>query len=73
MYKGHFPPLGQEALLRPPPCSFVDRTSREIDVRVYGDGPVEDEFGALVALYLDFDPAHRTLGIPPATEPRIRA
>lgn len=72
MYKGHFPPLGQDAMLQPPPFSFVDRAGREIAVRVYGDGPVDDEYEAVVELYLDFDPEFRTLGIPPAEESRIR-
>jgi len=27
---------------------------------------------SLVEMYLDFDPADRTMGLPPATEPRLR-
>lgn len=72
MYKGHFPPLSQAAMLRSPPFSFVDDEGREIDVRAYGDGPVQDEYEAIVAMYLDYDPDYRTLGIPPAGESRIR-
>lgn len=72
MYRGHFPPLGQDTLVEPPPYTFVDHEGREIDVRVYGDGPVEDEYEALVRMYCEFDPTDRTLGIPPTDEERIR-
>ncbi|EMA45997.1 GNAT family N-acetyltransferase [Halococcus saccharolyticus] len=73
MYSGYYPPPASSAAISHPPVSFVDQIGREIDLRVYGDGPVENEFEALVEMYLDFDPAHRTLGIPPGEESRIRA
>lgn len=73
MYGGYYPPPASSATVSYPPVSFVDQTGRDIDLRVYGDGPVETELDALVGMYLDFDPAHRTLGIPPAEEGRIRA
>ena len=73
MYKGHFPPLGQDAMVEVPPFTFLDHEGREINVSVYGDGPVEDELEAIVRMYRDFAPAHRTLGIPPTDEDRIRA
>lgn len=73
MYGGYYPSPASSGTVSHPPVSFVDQIGREIDLRVYGDGPVENEFEALVDMYLDFDPAHRTLGIPPAAEDRIRA
>ncbi|WP_227352839.1 GNAT family N-acetyltransferase [Haladaptatus salinisoli] len=51
-----------------PPLSFNDREGREIAIRPYE----EDDEEALVSMYLDFDPADRAQGIPPATEPRVR-
>lgn len=73
MYEGHFPPLGQLAVVEPPPITVFDDEEREIRLRVYGDGPVADEFEAIVEMYRTFDPRHRTLGLPPLTEPDIRA
>lgn len=35
------------------------REDRSIDLRYYGDGPVEDDFEALVAFYRRVDPAFR--------------
>lgn len=74
MYTGHFPQLGHLVGLEDPPFSFVDAEGREIRIREYGSASSEaadDE--ALVELYLDYDPADRSLGLPPRTEPRIRA
>jgi GNAT superfamily N-acetyltransferase len=51
-----------------PPLSFNDREGREIEIRPYE----EDDEEALVSMYVDFDPADRAQGIPPATEPRVR-
>lgn len=73
MYKGHFPKLGEAVELRPPPFTFRDGEGREVTVRAYGETEGVDEYEALVAMYLDFDPAHRSLGIPPTDERRIRA
>lgn len=71
MYRGHFPPLGEYHRLREPPLTVHDREDRRIDLRPYGDGPVDDERAALVAMYRDYDPEDRTLGIPPVTPERI--
>lgn len=70
MYAGHFPRLGHESALRPPPVSFRDAAGRELSLRAY-DGSGED-YEALVELYRSFDPEHRSLGIPPRSEPEIR-
>ncbi|WP_440010377.1 N-acetyltransferase family protein [Halomicrococcus sp. SG-WS-1] len=51
-----------------PPLSFTDREGRDIDVCPYEEGDEE----ALVEMYVDFDPADRAQGIPPATESRVR-
>lgn len=72
MYKGHFPRLGATVELRPPPFSFTDAAGREIAIRTYGSTEGVDEYEALVDLYLAFDPRHRSLGIPPGDERRIR-
>lgn len=72
MYKGHFPKLGHRASLGRPPSTFVDAVGRQLEIREYGFTSAEEDYEALVELYLGFDPAHRSLGIPPSTEPRIR-
>jgi ribosomal protein S18 acetylase RimI-like enzyme len=72
VYGGHFPPLSEGHRVHPPPLRFRDGEDREIALRRYGEGPVADELGALVAMYLAYDPSDRTLGIPPVTEERIR-
>jgi ribosomal protein S18 acetylase RimI-like enzyme len=72
MYGGHFPPLGEAYRVHPPPVRLIDGADRVVDLRRHGEGPVADERAALVDLYRSFDPADRTLGIPPATESRIR-
>jgi GNAT superfamily N-acetyltransferase len=72
MYGGHFPELGTEAGTQPPPLSFRDAKGRDIEVRAYGDGPVDSEYDALLAMYHDFDSAHRSLGIPPVRESRLQ-
>ena len=55
-----------------PPQRITDAAGRVIDLRVSGDGPLDDEREALVEMYLDFDPTHRSLGLPPVGERRIR-
>ena len=72
MYGGHYPLLAFRANTRPPPVRFEDRAGRTVDLRAYGDGPVGDEFEALVDLYLTFAPRHRSLGLPPRGDARIR-
>lgn len=72
MYGGRFPPLGHSDVVGAPPVSFSDRKGRNIDIREFGDGPVDDEFEALVGMYLDYDPRHRSLGLPPRSERKIR-
>lgn len=72
MYGGRFPPFGHAEVFASPPLTFFDREGRVIDLRMYGDGPVDDECEALVDLYLDFDPRHRSLGLPPISEEKIR-
>lgn len=52
----------------PPPRSVVDREDRTIEVERY-----DDEFEALVEMYLRFDPEDRAQGIPPIGESAIRA
>lgn len=71
MYGGHYPELGAEAGTRPPPLSFRDAKGRDIEIRAYGDGPVDAEYDALLDLYHDFDSAYRSLGIPPVREKRL--
>lgn len=56
-----------------PPITFGDREDREIELHCYGESPVDDEYEALVEMYLDFDPADRAQGIPPIEEHRIRS
>lgn len=72
MYTGQFPEPAVERTGDLPPVTFEDDEGREIALRAFGDGPVEDEYEALVDLYLDFDPSERSLGIPPVREPKIR-
>lgn len=68
-----FPPVEHDhVVFAPPPQTFTDVTGRQIDLRVYGDGPIETEEEALVEMYLDFDVEHRSLGLPPIGEARIR-
>lgn len=57
----------------PPPRSFTDAKGREIQIHDYGEGPVEDEYEALVKMYVAFDPEDRAQGIPPTGEGRVRA
>jgi len=56
----------------PPPDSFRDAAGRAIDIRAHGDGPIEDEREALVAMYTNFDSADRAQGLPPTREPAVR-
>lgn len=73
VYRGHFPPLGEFYRIQEPPLTIYDHEDRRIDLQPYGDGPVADERAALIAMYRDYDPEDRTLGIPPATPGRIEA
>lgn len=57
---------------RPPKRSVTDHDGRDIDIVDYGEGPVDDEFEAVVEMYLRFDPADRAQGIPPCGEERVR-
>jgi ribosomal protein S18 acetylase RimI-like enzyme len=54
-----------------PPESFQDAAGRSIDVRAYGDGPIEDEREALIAMYRNFDSTDRAQGLPPTRESAI--
>jgi ribosomal protein S18 acetylase RimI-like enzyme len=56
----------------PPPREFADGEGREIAVHAYGEGPAEDEFGALVEMYEQYDPDDRAQGIPPAKPEAVR-
>jgi RimJ/RimL family protein N-acetyltransferase len=51
----------------PPPREFVDRDGRPVTIRA-----AEDDYEALVSMYLAFDPEDRAQGIPPGREPAIR-
>ena len=61
-----------------PPFRFDDEAGREIAVRTYEKAVPEDdaegteEFGAIVEMYVAFDPADRAQGIPPARESQVR-
>jgi len=55
-----------------PPASFTDAAARAIDFLVHGDGPIDDEQEALVAMYANFDSADRAQGVPPIREPAVR-
>jgi ribosomal protein S18 acetylase RimI-like enzyme len=57
---------------QPPPASFTDAAARSIDFLGYGDGPIEAEREALIAMYTNFDPADRAQGVPPIREPAVR-
>ncbi len=59
-----------------PPLSFLDNENRQINIRVYGAGPLEpiaDERNELTEMYRGFDPADRAQGIPPGTHDRIES
>lgn len=51
-----------------PPQTFTDREGRDIEIRPFEESDTEP----LVSMYVDFDPADRAQGIPPATEYRVR-
>lgn len=53
----------------PPPRVFEDGNGREIEARVLRE---EDNFDAVVEMYVDFDPADRAQGVPPIGEDQIR-
>lgn len=72
MYTGSFPRPVSLRFGRGPPVDFEDDDGREIALRAFGDGPVDDEREALVDLYVAFDPSQRSLGIPPVRESKIR-
>ncbi|WP_323675297.1 GNAT family N-acetyltransferase [Halorubellus sp. PRR65] len=50
-----------------PPRSFADREDREIRI----DGIDESDLDAVAEMYVEFDPADRAQGIPPAGEERV--
>ena len=52
-----------------PPVAFTDAHGREIEISAYD----EDDFEALYAMYVAFDPADRAQGIPPAGEEAIES
>lgn len=51
-----------------PPMALVDREGRDIEIRTVDASDEE----ALVDMYVQFDPADRAQGIPPAGEERVR-
>ena len=51
----------------PPPREFVDREDRPVTVRT-----ADDDYEALVEMYVAFDPEDRAQGIPPSREDDIR-
>jgi ribosomal protein S18 acetylase RimI-like enzyme len=53
-----------------PPLTVQDKEGRDIEIRAY-DGS-EAQYEALVAMYVEFDPADRAQGIPPGQEKRVR-
>ncbi|MFB6157971.1 MAG: N-acetyltransferase family protein [Haloferacaceae archaeon] len=59
-----------------PPRSVVDCADREVRLVPVGDGgdamATDRALEALAAMYVDFDPADRAQGLPPAGEDRIR-
>lgn len=72
MYTGSFPRPDAARSRRGPPVDFEDGDGREIALRAFGDGPLSDERDALLDMYLDYDPAERSLGIPPVREDKLR-
>ena len=52
----------------PPPRHFEDAKGREIRIERY-----DDDFEALVEMYLQFDSEDRAQGIPPSGEKRVRS
>lgn len=54
-----------------PPLDVEDDDGDAIALRRYGEGQVDDAFEALVAMYVDFSPAHRAQGIPPIGRDRV--
>jgi len=52
-----------------PPATFTDEADREIDIRAYREADRE----GLVAMYDEFDSAHRAQGIPPIGESAVRS
>jgi ribosomal protein S18 acetylase RimI-like enzyme len=55
-----------------PPASFTDAAARAIDFLAHGDGPIDEEREALVAMYANFDSADRAQGVPPIRESAVR-
>ena len=51
-----------------PPRTDRDRSGREITYAIADDADMDD----IVEMYRDFDPADRTMGLPPATETQLR-
>lgn len=56
-----------------PPHTFTDSVDRAIELHCYGESSFDDDYEALVEMYLDFDPADRAQGIPPIEEHRIKS
>ncbi|MFB6152888.1 MAG: N-acetyltransferase family protein [Halodesulfurarchaeum sp.] len=59
---------GRSASLLRAPHQFEDNAGRTIEICRYGRGPVQEEFDALVDMYLDFAGECRAMGIPPVME-----
>lgn len=51
-----------------PPTTFEDREGRRVETHEYEN----DDFEALVEMYVAFDPEDRAQGIPPTREKRVR-
>jgi hypothetical protein len=54
-----------------PPVVFEDSAGDEVAIHRYGEGPLDEEFEALVGMYVDFSPEHRAQGIPPIGRDRV--
>lgn len=71
MGQDEFPP-DADVPTSPPPARFEDARDRAYEIRVFGDGPVDDEFETLFEFYQSFPSAYRSLGVPPMGDERIR-
>lgn len=67
-YEDRYYPDEPAGAFQEPPVSFVDAAGRDIEIRAYTD----DDYEAVVDMYVSFDPKDRAQGIPPSREPRIR-
>lgn len=70
--QGQFPPSDSDVPTALPPARFEDARGRELSIRRFGAGPVDDEFEALVDFFEEFPASDRSLGVPPMGEVRIR-